>query len=126
MNPRVMLVDDNALNRMTGRALLHRFCREVVVADGGRNAVELVRDFRPDVILMDISMPDVDGYEATRRIRQLHLESQPHIIAVTGHVQAAIEQRALESGMDGFLEKPFTLEQLHAQVMNHCGVVASG
>ena len=82
--------------------------------DGRGNAVEIIRETAPDLILMDINMPVMDGYEATREIRKLSLDVP--IIAVTAFAYASDEQRAMENGFDGYMAKPISAPQLRQQI----------
>jgi CheY-like chemotaxis protein len=80
--------------------------------------------FRPGVIFMDLGMPAVDGYEATRRIRALQQPSRPAIIALTGWGQSGDRRRASEVGMDGHLVKPVDPDQLREAISSHQGHAA--
>jgi CheY-like chemotaxis protein len=87
----------------------------VVVAGDGRTAVDLARRGRYDVILMDLQMPDMDGFEATAAIRSLP-EKQPPIIALTAHTMVGDRERCLAAGMQNYLSKPIDLRELIATV----------
>ncbi|MEL7363360.1 MAG: response regulator, partial [Bacteroidota bacterium] len=90
---------------------------DVVVANDGIEAVEQVEQHVFDVVLMDVQMPRLDGVEATRRIRtQIALDHQPRIIALTAHALAEERRRCMDAGMDGFITKPFSFEQLAAEL----------
>jgi signal transduction histidine kinase/DNA-binding response OmpR family regulator/HPt (histidine-containing phosphotransfer) domain-containing protein len=115
----VLLVEDNPVNQQVAQAMLAKLGLPVVVANDGREAVELVkvRDF--DLILMDCQMPVMDGYEATAAIRRLpeaRGERLP-IIALTANAMQGDRQKCLEAGMDDFLSKPYSLPQLHVTLV---------
>lgn len=110
---RVLLVDDNAVNRKVAGKMLERIGVEWTAVDGGPAAVEACARSAYDLVLMDIQMPEMDGYEATRRIRQL--EAGPHrasIVALTASALPSERADAEAAGMDGFLAKPVRLEDL--------------
>jgi CheY-like chemotaxis protein len=103
---RILVVDDNRDAAQTMAYLLQAEGHVVKTAFGGEEAVTQAAEFRPDLIFMDLGMPRVDGYEATRRIRAQSGDRQLRIIALTGWGQAADRQRASDAGMDGHLVKP--------------------
>ncbi|MFO0603138.1 MAG: response regulator [Polyangiales bacterium] len=120
---RVLLAEDNAVNQVLGVALLQREGYRVRVAANGREAVDAVRDEAVDLVLMDLQMPEVDGYEATVRIRALDAARgrRTPIVALTAHGDAAERRRCLALGMDDFVGKPLdwptlrrTLARWHA------------
>jgi PAS domain S-box-containing protein len=113
----VLLVDDNATNRLVGSQLLAAAGHEVALAAGGHEAAEAAAKRSFDVILMDISMPEVDGLEATRIIRaQSQLNQDTPIIALTAHAVAGDRERFLAAGMNDYLSKPFRLADLEARL----------
>jgi signal transduction histidine kinase/ActR/RegA family two-component response regulator len=116
---RVLLVDDHHVNRLLGRKTLEKLGCHVDVAENGGQAITAYRRGAYDVILMDVQMPGMDGYEATRRIRGIQAEaavgwSTAHvpIMAVTAHAMKGDRERCIDAGMDDYLSKPFTLQQL--------------
>lgn len=116
-----LLVEDNPVNILLTENFLDRCGLIVEVAQNGVIALDLVRDRAYDVVLMDCQMPDMDGYEATRRIRALELaegrERMP-IVALTASALPGDRERCLEAGMDDYLKKPFFLEDLK-QTLSH-------
>lgn len=102
---RVLLADDNETNRLLVQQFLRKEPVTLYQAVNGREAVDLVRRLHPDVVLMDMAMPEVDGLEATRRIRAMTLP-QPHIVALTANAFASDRAACEEAGMDDFLTKP--------------------
>lgn len=111
---RVLLVEDNAVNRKVALAMLQRGGHSVAVAENGKEAVCLACAERFDLILMDIQMPEMDGLEATRMIRQHEAAKGFHvpIIAMTAHALKGDSERFLAAGMDGYIAKPFQQEAL--------------
>ncbi|WED23378.1 AAA family ATPase [Vibrio sp. JC009] len=112
---RVLLVEDNKVNQMVAEALLKSQGIEVVVAENGRIAVDTVRNNAPfDTILMDIQLPEMDGYQATRHIREIWSESELPIIAMTAHAMDQEKQKCLDAGMNDHIGKPIVPQALFA------------
>jgi CheY-like chemotaxis protein len=111
---RVLLVEDNAVNRLIATRLLEKLGHQVVTAENGRIAVEVVQREPFDVVLMDVQMPEMDGIEATRTIRRWErfAGGRVPIVALTAHAMRGDEVRCLECGMDGYLTKPIDRKQL--------------
>ncbi|MCC7078352.1 MAG: response regulator [Acidimicrobiia bacterium] len=111
---RVLLAEDNVVNQKVARGFLRRLGCEVVVVENGRKAVECVAAGEPfDLVLMDCQMPDVDGFEATRRIRALESDrGAVPVVALTAGVTVQEREAAHDAGMDDFLAKPFREHQL--------------
>jgi len=105
---RFLLVEDNAVNRKVATAMLSRFGAEIHHAFNGTEAVQAVKQTEFDVILMDCQMPEMDGFEATRRIRAWERAHGGHrlIIAMTANAMKGDRERCLESGMDDYVTKP--------------------
>lgn len=118
---RVLLVEDNPVNQDLASRRLKKCGHEVTLAVNGFKAVELVQERSFDCILMDIQMPDMDGFEATASIRAYEEEvgRTPHyIIAMTAHALKGDRERCLDSGMDNYMAKPFRYEELK-EVLDH-------
>jgi CheY-like chemotaxis protein len=111
---RVLVAEDNPVNRMVLTAMLESLGHEVRVAHDGGEVVPLARRFLPDLVLMDMRMPVLDGLEATRRLRAEPQFEAIRIVAVTANAFDEDRRACLDAGMDGFLPKPVTREQLHA------------
>jgi two-component system, cell cycle response regulator DivK len=112
---KILLVEDNEMNRDMLSRRLKRNNHEIVVAVDGEQAVEAVTGEKPDIVLMDIGLPGIDGYEATRRIRAAGLAKLP-VIALTAHAMSGEEQRAIEAGCDDFDTKPVDLPRLLGKI----------
>lgn len=109
---RIMIVDDNVDAAFVLSMLLKKMDHEVHAMHGGEEAIELVKDFRPDVVFLDIGMPGMDGYEVCRRIRGLEGVEKIHIVALTGWGQKEDKERAKEAGFDQHLVKPTDRETI--------------
>jgi len=122
--PKVLLVEDTEDNRFMMRRLLEMSGYRVVEAMNGEEAVNLARAEQPQLILMDLSLPVIDGLAATRLIRKLPaLEATP-IIAVSAHDTSDFQDEAVEAGCNSYVTKPIDfnqLEQLIEQLLTHDG-----
>ena len=115
---RVLVAEDNEVNRRLAVRLLERRGHDVVGVEDGARAVAAVQEDRFDLVLMDVQMPGMDGFEATRRIRAAEKASgrRTPIIAVTASAQKGDRERCLEAGMDGYVTKPVEAENLYATI----------
>jgi CheY-like chemotaxis protein len=115
---RVLLAEDSPINQKLAVRLLARRGHDVTVVDDGRKAVDAFRGSGFDVVLMDIQMPELDGFAATAEIRKLEEDgdSRVPIVALTAHAMAGDEARCLEAGMDAYVSKPFRPEELFVTV----------
>jgi len=109
---RVLLVDDNETNLMLGQMILDSMGLDVICAASGEAAVAAARDENPDLVLMDISMPGIDGFEATRQIRAFRDAGSLPIVALTAYASSVEREMSEACGMDGYLTKPIVLEEL--------------
>lgn len=108
MERTMLVVDDDLTNRMVVRLLMERRGYETYEASSGQDALEMATRTDFDVILMDLSMPGMDGFEATRRLRALPCRSAiAPVIALTAHTTKTDQEMCVAAGMDGFLRKPF-------------------
>lgn len=112
---RILMAEDNAINQKVGRLILQRAGFNIDMVGDGNEALEAHRSQPYDLILMDCQMPTMDGFEASRQIRQLP-DPQPIIIAVTANALLGEREKCLDAGMDDYLSKPFQAEQLVAVV----------
>lgn len=109
---KILLVEDNEMNRdMLSRRLV-RNGFEVVMAVNGEQGVLMAQSERPDLILMDMSLPVVDGWEATRRVRASQTTSSIPIIALTAHAMSGDREKAIEAGCDDYDTKPIEMPRL--------------
>jgi two-component system, sensor histidine kinase and response regulator len=115
---RILLAEDNVVNRAVAAAILEKYGHSLVHAANGREAVEAAARERFDLIFMDVQMPVMDGFEATRRIREAEdtLGRHTRIAAMTAHAMAGDRERCLTAGMDDYLSKPLDKEELLALI----------
>jgi two-component system cell cycle response regulator DivK len=112
----VLLVEDNLHNRRIFSGILTHYGFQVKEAENGVEAVAMAQSEKPDLILMDLSLPVMDGWEATRKIKDMPELRHIPIIALTAHAMAGDEDRALEAGCDGYLSKPISPTKVVAEV----------
>ena len=121
MSKCILVVEDQPDNRQILRDLLGSAGYELVEAENGVEALAAVAKRRPDLILMDIQLPILDGYETTRRMRSnSELRSVP-IIAVTSYALAGDDAKALAAGCNGYVTKPYSPRQLLAKIREYLG-----
>jgi len=118
---KILLVEDNEMNRDMLSRRLERKGFEVVIAVDGQAGVELASSSNPDLILMDLSLPVMDGWEATRCIKADPATQKIPVIALTAHAMAGDEQKALEAGCDDYDTKPIDLKCLLDKIENLLG-----
>ena len=113
---KILLVEDNEMNRdMLSRRLV-RNGFEVIMAVDGEQGVVMARSERPDLILMDMSLPVVDGWEATRRVRASELTAAIPIIALTAHAMSGDREKAIEAGCNDYDTKPIEMPRLLGKI----------
>jgi DNA-binding response OmpR family regulator len=121
VKPLVLVVEDHDDTRfLLTHVLEMRGCRVCVAADG-EDGVRAAERYRPDLILMDASLPRLDGLAATHRIRELSALHDVPIVFLSGHAQASFRALALETGGNDYLTKPFELAQLDGILQRHLG-----
>lgn len=113
---RILLVEDNELNRDMLSRRLQRRGYDIAVATDGVQAVQAATRDRPELILMDMSLPEMDGWEATRQLKAQPGTRAIPVIALTAHAMAGDRERALAAGCDEFETKPVELERLLAKM----------
>ena len=113
---KILLVEDNEMNRdMLSRRLMRRGF-EVIFAVNGQEGVDLAASERPDIILMDLSLPVLDGWEATRRVKAGATTSSVPIIGLTSHAMSGDREKAIEAGCDDYDTKPVEIERLIGKI----------
>jgi len=115
---RILLVEDNEMNRDMLCRRLERKGYEVITAENGAQALKLAEQERPDLILMDLSLPEIDGYEATRRLKQSATTGAIPIIILTAHALKSDRNKAFASGCDDFDIKPIDFPRLLEKIAN--------
>jgi two-component system, sensor histidine kinase and response regulator len=111
---RILLVEDNDDSREVYRKMLERFGHTVVEATNGKEAIKFAIKQNPDMIIMDLSMPEVDGFQAASALRSIKTFSRTPILAITAYPQSHWRDKSEDVGCDGFLQKPFTHQDLSA------------
>jgi two-component system, cell cycle response regulator DivK len=121
MTKRILVVEDTEDNRQIIRDLLSSAGYELIEAVDGETGVEAAAREKPDLILMDIQLPKMDGYEATRRIKADAASAHIPIIAVTSYALSGDEAKTRAAGCDAYIAKPFSPRQLLAKVREFVG-----
>jgi CheY-like chemotaxis protein len=113
---KILLVEDNEMNRDMLSRRLERRGHDVITAGDGRAGIELAKSVQPDLILMDMSLPEIDGWEATRRLKAEEDTRRLPVIALTAHAMSADRDRALAAGCDDYDTKPVEMARLLAKM----------
>ena len=113
---KILLVEDNEMNRDMLSRRLTRKGFDVIVAVDGMECLSLAASERPDLILMDMSLPGMDGWEATRRVKAAPETNHIPVIALTAHAMSSDREKALEAGCDDYDTKPVELERLLGKI----------
>jgi two-component system cell cycle response regulator DivK len=121
MTKRILVVDDHEDNRQILRVLLASAGYVMIEAQNGEAALAAALSERPDLILMDIQLPDLDGYEVTRRIKSNPRSHDVPIIAVTSYALSDDERKALAAGCIAYVAKPYSPMQLLAKIKKYLG-----
>jgi PAS domain S-box-containing protein len=117
---RILLAEDNVINQMLAAKMLESFGYKPIIAEHGLRALELAESQAFELVLMDIMMPEMDGLEATRRIRSSErIQNQPFIIAVTANALKGDREMCIEAGMDDYITKPIDLEELKSKLAHY-------
>jgi two-component system, cell cycle response regulator DivK len=119
MKKKILLIEDNEQNRYLVVFLLERRGHEVVPAVDGPMGIALARRIRPDLILLDIQLPGLDGYATARELRKNPTLQGVPIVAVTSYAMAGDREKTLAAGCTGYLEKPIDPETFAAEVERH-------
>jgi signal transduction histidine kinase/CheY-like chemotaxis protein/ligand-binding sensor domain-containing protein len=118
---RILLVEDNKVNQLVASNFLKKWGMKIVIAQNGKEATELIKDKGFDLVLMDLQMPEMDGYEATRLIRAMeesYFKDLP-IIALSASVTGMVKSNVIEAGMTDYLSKPFNSEDLFSVIQKY-------
>jgi signal transduction histidine kinase/ActR/RegA family two-component response regulator len=118
---RILLVDDDEMNRFFGQRILKACDVQAFVAESGEDVLQQLEEKNFDLIFMDVSMPNMDGYETTRRLRADQRFLSLPVIALTAHAIAGERERCLAAGMDDYLTKPFEMKQLQQMIQHWAG-----
>lgn len=112
----ILYVEDNPDNRLLVRRILQAEGYQVVEAQTAAGALDAIHSRRPDLILMDINMPDMDGYTLTSRLKATPELCTIPIVALTANVMKGDKERSLEAGCDGYIQKPIDVDNLPVQI----------
>jgi two-component system cell cycle response regulator DivK len=113
---RVLYIEDNQANRLLVLRVLTAEGHTVLEAENGLMGLQVAQRERPDLVLVDISMPEMDGYEVTSRLRALSELERVPIVALTANVLRGDRERSLQAGCDGYIQKPLDVDLLPSQV----------
>ena len=119
--PRVLVVDDNAINRRVACEILENAGCTVLTADGGGGAIQQMQHQAFDIVLMDIQMPEMNGVEATERIRALGLPTLPPVVAMTAYSMQTDKDKFMKAGLDEYISKPIRPDEMLAKVATLTG-----
>ena len=112
----ILYIEDNPGNRMLVRRILEAEGFSIAEATDGLAGLEMAAEMRPDLILLDINLPEIDGYDLAKRFRDTPGLQQVPILAVTANVMQGDRERTLEAGCDGYIQKPIDVDRLPEQV----------
>ena len=112
----ILYIEDNTDNRTLVRRVLQIEGYRVMEAESGFKAFEMLRSEIPDLVLMDINLPDMDGYEITTRLKQMPSLARVPVIAMTANVMKGDREKTLAAGCDGYISKPIDIDTLPGQI----------
>lgn len=116
--PTILYIEDDFQNRVLVRRILEASGFSIIEAENGKVGLKIAQEFVPDLILMDINLPEIDGYEVTSRLKQIDALAQVPIIAMTANVMKGDREKTLAAGCDGYIQKPIDVDLLPDQI-NH-------
>ena len=116
MSKRILYIEDNPDSRLLVRRVLQAEGYTVLEANDGQSGMTVAAETQPDLILMDINLPEIDGYEVTARLKQLPGISHVPIVAVTANVMKGDREKTLAAGCDGYIQKPIDIDLLPEQI----------
>ncbi|MBI5869501.1 MAG: response regulator [Actinobacteria bacterium] len=119
--PKILVVEDNAMNLELVSDVLEAHGYEVLQADTGQKALEIAEREQPDLVLMDIQLPEMDGLEVTRLLKKNERTSQIRVIALTAHAMRGDEERAREAGCSGYIAKPINTREFASVIAGYLG-----
>jgi CheY-like chemotaxis protein len=119
MSGRILYIEDNFDNRILIKRVLEAEGYTVIEADDGVTGIDVAKITNPDLILMDINLPDLDGYECTTRLRKIDGFAHVPIVALTANALEGDKQKAITAGCDGYIPKPIDVDELPNQIASH-------
>jgi two-component system, cell cycle response regulator DivK len=126
MGTKILYIEDNFANRMLVSRILKVEDYEVLEAEDGPTGIELAMKEKPDLILMDVNLPDIDGYELTMKMREIPELADTPIIAMTANVMQGDREKSLNAGCDGYIPKPIDVDVLPDQIADFLEKQAKG
>jgi two-component system cell cycle response regulator DivK len=121
VNARILVVEDNAMNLKLVRDVLQHAGYDVLEASTGEDGLRVAREMAPDLVLMDLQLPGIDGTETLRRLRHDSPDRRVPVVAVTAFAMPEDRERATRAGFDGYVEKPISVRALPGQVAEFLG-----
>jgi two-component system cell cycle response regulator DivK len=121
VNARILVVEDNAMNLKLVRDVLQHAGYDVLEANTGEDGLRVAREMTPDLVLMDLQLPGIDGTETLRRLRHDSPDRRVPVVAVTAFAMPEDRERATQAGFDGYVEKPISVRALPGQVAEFLG-----
>lgn len=112
----ILCIEDDVANRTLVRRVLEAEGYQVIEAEDGYAGLNLIRNRPPDLIIVDINLPDVDGYEVTAQLKKLESMAQVPVVAITANVMKGDRERSLAAGCDGYIQKPIDIDLLPQQI----------
>ena len=113
---KILYIEDDFRNRLLVQRILTAYGYNVVEAETGKEGMRLAKEITPDLILMDINLPEMDGYEATALLKKEDALADVPIIAMTANVMKGDREKTLEAGCDGYIQKPIDIDLLAEQI----------
>jgi two-component system cell cycle response regulator DivK len=121
MSATILYIEDNFDNRLLVRRVLEAEGYRVVEAEDGITGIDLLQSETPDLVLMDINLPEIDGYEVTKRLKRLPSMARVPVIAMTANVMKGDREKTLAAGCDGYISKPIDIDSLSGQIAEFLG-----
>jgi two-component system cell cycle response regulator DivK len=112
----ILYIEDNPENRLLVRRVLEVEGYRVIEADSGKTGLQKAKTIAPDLVLMDINLPEIDGYELTHRLKQMPDLAGVPIVAMTANVMKGDREKTFAAGCDGYIQKPIDVDQLPLQI----------
>jgi two-component system cell cycle response regulator DivK len=121
MNATILYIEDNPDNRMLVRRVLEAEGYQVVEAEDGSEGIECLKSTIPDLVLMDINLPEMSGYEVTARLKQMPSTALVPVVAMTANVMKGDREKTLDAGCDGYISKPINIDTLPDEIAKFLG-----
>jgi two-component system cell cycle response regulator DivK len=114
--PKILYIEDDFHNRVLVRRVLEAAGFSIIEAESGPVGLQLAQEQTPDLILIDINLPKMDGYEVTRRLKEIKTLDRVPIVAMTANVMKGDREKTLDAGCDGYIQKPIDVDLLPGQI----------